>query len=156
MTRALNCTNALSFKRLRSNFNGESHIFVLVRSWMTLSYLLHFIQLLVKVQEGLRSGDESVEILKQTETQYSHKKIKLSKEQKVNFLALTFESNSKVSFRNVNLLNGCWETRNLWLQFATFQGDAKGSRLWAVITKLFNGVNQCLKVWNPPSSHQLR
>ena len=34
-----------------------------------LCYLLHFNQLLVKVQERLRAGDESVEIIKQTETQ---------------------------------------------------------------------------------------
>ena len=36
-----------------------------------LSYLLHFYQLLVKIQEGFRSGDESVQILKQAETRYS-------------------------------------------------------------------------------------
>ena len=72
---------------------------------MTLSYLLHFNQLLVKVQEGLRSGDESVEILKQTETRYSQKKIKISKNK--NLSSSTSEAISEVSFGNVNLLNGC-------------------------------------------------
>ena len=105
MTIALNCINEMSFERLRSNFNGESHVSVLVRSGMNLSYLLHFNQLLVKVQEGLRPGDEAVEILKQTETQYSQQKVKISLIRNLN--RSTSESIYKVSFGNVNLLNGC-------------------------------------------------